>query len=375
MSRPRIAVVCPYPVDRAPSQRLKYEQYFDDWRAWGWEVEVHSFWDAAAWEVLYRRGALPAKIAAFARGLRRRRRDFDHVASADLVYLHLGAVPLGPPRYERRLKAAGARLVYDIDDLVHLPHASRANPFVRLLRGGAGILERMEIADHVVTCTPALRDLALRHNPRVTDISSTIDTDAYRPRPHRPRTRGVVVGWSGSHSTSPYLHLLDDVLRELVRSDDVRVRVIGDADFAVPGLPPDRLTALPWRRQSEVADLSEIDIGVYPLPDEPWVLGKSGLKALQYMALEIPTVAQRIGTNPTIIRDGGNGLLAGEPGEWLQALRRLVRDPELRRTLGHAGRRTVEERYSLRATAPVYRSVLRDVAGASAPPETAPDGA
>lgn len=359
MSARRLVVLCPYPEGRAPSQRLKYEQYFDDWRAAGWEVDVRPFWDEAAWSRLYAPGGLAPKAAGVMRGLRRRRADLAAALAADLVYVHLWAVPLGPPWIERRIHRAGVPLVYDVDDLVHLPHASRANPFMRLLRGGDKVFELMALADEVVVCTERLADIARRHSPRVTNISSTIDTDAYRPRPHRERTDGVVLGWSGSHSTSPYLHLLDDVLGELQRTEGVRVRVIGDASFRVPGV---EVEASEWHLEREVDDLLEIDVGLYPLPDEEWVLGKSGLKALQYMALEIPPVVQAVGANLEIVRDGENGLVARTPEEWIGALRRLVRDPELRRRLGRAARATVVERYSVAANRARYREVLERAA-------------
>jgi glycosyltransferase involved in cell wall biosynthesis len=364
-ARPRrMLVLCPYPQDRAPSQRLKFEQYYDDWRAHGWTVDVRPFWDAAGWNVLYRPGHRVDKAAALARGLVRRRRDLDDALRADLVYLHHEAAPVGPPWIERRIARAGVPIVYDVDDLVHLPHGSRANPFMRLVRGrgpGPGkVPELIGLARQVIVCTPYLAEYARGFQPRVTNISSTIDTDAYRPRPASDRTDGIVIGWSGSHSTSPYLHLLDDVLRDLQRELGVRVLVIGDGGFATEGL---RLEARPWRLDCEVADLRELDVGVYPLPHEEWVLGKSGLKALQYMALAIPPVVEHVGVNPEIVRDGENGFLARGAEEWRAKLRLLIRDPALRDRLGRAARRTVEEHYSVRANAPRYRQVLEDALG------------
>jgi glycosyltransferase involved in cell wall biosynthesis len=355
-----MVVLCPYPQDRAPSQRLKFEQYYADWRAHGWTVDVRPFWDETAWSILYRPGHRIAKAAALARGLARRRRDLDDALRADLVYLHLEAAPVGPPWLERRLARAGVPIVYDIDDLVHLPHGSRANPFMRVLRSPAKVPELIGLAREVIVCTPYLADYARGFDASVTNISSTIDTDAYVPRPARPTSSEVVIGWSGSHSTSPYLRLLDGVLRELQRELGVRVLVIGDAQFSAPGLS---LEARPWRLASEVDDLREIDVGVYPLPHEEWVLGKSGLKALQYMALAIPPVVENVGVNPEIVRNGENGFLARGAEEWAERLRTLVRDPELRARLGREARRTVEERYSVRANAPRYRAVLEAAAG------------
>jgi len=353
-------VLCPYPIGRAPSQRLKFEQYYADWRAHGWTVDVRPFWDEAAWGILYRPGHAVGKAAALARGLARRRRDLEDALRADLVYLHLEAAPVGPPWIERRLARAGVPIVFDIDDLVHLPHGSAANPFMRAVRGRSKVPELIGLARQVIVCTPYLAEYAQGFNRAVTNISSTIDTDAYVPPGTRPTTEGVVVGWSGSHSTSPYLHLLDGVLRELQRELGIRVLVIGDGGFATEGLA---LEARPWRGEREVADLAEIDIGVYPLPHEEWVLGKSGLKALQYMALALPPVVENIGVNPEIVRDGENGFLASGTEQWADRIRALVRDPALRERLGRAARLTVEERYSVRANAPRYRAVLEAAAG------------
>ncbi len=52
------------------------------------------------------------------------------------------------------------------------------------------------------------------------------------------------------------------------------------------------------------------DVGVYLLPQMTgWVLGKSGLKAIQYMAFGLPTVATDVGTTPRIIQQHENGWL------------------------------------------------------------------
>jgi glycosyltransferase involved in cell wall biosynthesis len=110
-----------------------------------------------------------------------------------------------------------------------------------------------------------------------------------------------------------------------------------------------------------VSDLRVIDIGIMPLPDEPWSRGKCGLKALQYMALGIPTVCSPVGVNSDIISDSRNGFLARTEDEWVEKLTQLLRSAELRERLGAAGRRTVEESYSAQAQAPRVYDILRSV--------------
>jgi glycosyltransferase involved in cell wall biosynthesis len=367
----RVLVICPHPERRAPGQRLKFEQYYPSWRSAGLEVDVRPFWSERTWEILYRPGHRLRKAAGLLDGYRRRLRDLRDAKRADLVYLFLHAAPVGPPVIERLIDRAGVPIVYDIDDLVYLPHSSSQNRFMRFFRSQSKIFELMRRSRHVIVCTEYLGEVARRENPNVTNISSTIDTDAYAPRPHRATTDGVVLGWTGSHSTSPYLHILDDVLRELHETEGARVKVIGDGGFSIPGLG---VEALPWRLETEVADLSTIDIGMYPLPDEEWVLGKSGLKALQYMALGIPTVAQRVGANLAIIEHGVNGLLAGSAEEWLSCVRTLIQDPDLRKRLGDAGRQTVLQRYSVRVNAPRYLAIL-EAAALKTSAESSPDRA
>lgn len=108
-------------------------------------------------------------------------------------------------------------------------------------------------------------------------------------------------------------------------------------------------------------DLGEIDIGVMPLPDDEWARGKCGLKALQYMALEIPTVMSPVGVNTAIARDDA-ARLAGSPDEWRSVLGELIADPQLRADLGRRGRERVEREYSARVAAPLWADAFRSLA-------------
>ena len=83
-----------------------------------------------------------------------------------------------------------------------------------------------------------------------------------------------------------------------------------------------------------------------PLPDNPWERGKCGLKALQSMALEVPTVVSPVGVNTEIVESGVNGIVARTTEEWVAALTSLIESIELRRRLGKAGRQTVVKSYS-----------------------------
>jgi glycosyltransferase involved in cell wall biosynthesis len=116
-----------------------------------------------------------------------------------------------------------------------------------------------------------------------------------------------------------------------------------------------------WSEATETSIIRTFDIGVMPLRDEPYAWGKSGLKLIQYMGCAVPAVGSAIGANRRIIRDGVNGFLASCGEEFVHKIEALIGENDLRMRLGQAGRRTVEDRYSLQATAPRFCELLTEI--------------
>jgi glycosyltransferase involved in cell wall biosynthesis len=245
--------------------------------------------------------------------------------------------------------------------MVFLGHVSEANKRFKLLKGTKKMIYLMKKADHVITCTPSLDEFVGKFNPNTTDISSTINTDVYLPKSDYNLSEPLIIGWSGSHSTSVYLKLLEPVFEKLLLLQlNFKVLVIGDKNFSFSNSSIS-VEAKEWVLENEVSELSKFDIGVYPLPDEPWVYGKSGLKALQYMALGIPTIATAIGANYRIIEHEVNGFLIKDNNveEWTNTIIRLKNDINLRTTVGKNAHEKVLKEFSVKANAEKYLTVLK----------------
>lgn len=364
MTPRRILVLCPYPVGVAAGQRLKFEQYYGDWRARKWEVVVSPFMDRALWDVAFKPGHVVAKAAGVFKGYLRRLRDLARLRGYDLVYVFMYVTPVGTSLFERLVRALARKLVYDVEDNVmeHVGTVVRdhPNPLLRFLRASAKYRYLVREADHVVTSSPALNDRckAVNGDGACTYISSSVDADRFKPAYRYSNDDIVTIGWTGTFSSRPYLDLLRGTLRKLAAERRFRLRVIGNFDYELPGV---ELEVVRWTAEREIEDLHAIDIGLYPLPVDDWVSGKSGLKAIQYMMMAIPCVATNVGTTPLIIRDGQNGLLVRSEEDWLDALKRLLEDPDLRRRLGEAARRDAVAKYSTQAVAAQYHEVLSSV--------------
>jgi glycosyltransferase involved in cell wall biosynthesis len=355
----KILFLLPYPLKRAPSQHLKFEQYFPHIRDNGHEITVDSFISEAFWKILYKEGNFSKKISFTLIAYLNRFFILFKLRKYDVIYCHLWITPYGFPFFEFLTRKISKKIIFDIDDLIFLGHSSSANKRFKILKGNLKPIYLMKKSDHVITCTPHLDNFVRQFNLNSTDISSTINTDLYKPINNYSNNKTLVIGWSGSHSTSKYIHIIKDVLIKLSKKYQIKIHVIGDTKFKLEEL--DNIVVIPWSEESEVSELQKFDIGIYPLPNEEWVLGKSGLKALQYMALGIPTVATAIGANFRVIEDGISGKLVNTHAEWEVALTQYIIDAELRKSHGIEARKRVEELYSVKANKEKYLKVLKDL--------------
>lgn len=259
------------------------------------------------------------------------------------------------------LRRRARRLVFDFDDAVWLRDSYSRRGF-----NDAKLLHRfratVEASDLVVAGNEFLADEARRYAPRdrVVVIPTCLDTAGYPLAEHAPR-KALQLVWIGSSSTLRGLERFAPTLTEIGRAcPGTRLKLICDRFITVPRLP---VEACPWDAATEAAELAAADAGIGWVPDDPWSRGKCGLKILQYQAAGLPVVANPVGVQSDLVRDGETGYLAATPAEWVAAVARLAADTGLRRALGLAGRRQAEERYSLAAGARAWVAVLDRLAG------------
>jgi glycosyltransferase involved in cell wall biosynthesis len=191
---------------------------------------------------------------------------------------------------------------------------------------------------------------------RIEYLPSAVDTDRYSIR--EKIGNQFRIGWIGSPITAPYVGLIRDALIELTMRFGARLVLVGSGgQDPLPGVPKE---ILPWSEDSEVADIQSFDVGIMPLPDGPFEQGKCGYKLVQYMACGLPVIASPVGVNSRIVEQGKTGFLASSTEEWLQALVMLSQNTDMRSDLGKAGRKKVEQEYSLQITAPRLFEILSE---------------
>ena len=332
-----------YPVSGA-SSRYRVFQYIPHLEALGIRCTVQSFMD----EPMYRLGLTPgrslAKFLALVRAIFRRLSVLRRWREFDALYLQRELFPVGPPLIERWLKRRGASILFDYDDALFIKKPSRFNPVATFFRSPGKTRDMFRLADCTVAGNDWLRDAAISEGGRAVTIEVAEDTS--RIPMHAPHADGqpLTIGWLGSPSTVKYLHSIEKPLQRIAaRHPDVRWEIMGGSEFGMDGVP---WQLHDWSLDAELEALARYDIGLMPLPDETWALGKSGGKARTYMAAGVVPVVAAIGYNLELVDHGRTGFLCASEAEWETALELLIGNAGLRQRVAEAGRAVIEKRFS-----------------------------
>lgn len=260
----------------------------------------------------------------------------------------------------RALKRINSNIVFDFDDAIFAIESDERNLInrLRVSRNRQCLPFMLSISKIAILENEYNRRFAQQYIKDIRIITGPIDTERYQPKNKNVsggRSENITIGWIGSASTTMYLDSLKSVFKALFKKYKCTLKLIGAANFDIPDI---NIVHIKWDLNTEVRQLCSFDIGIMPLPDDEWTRGKGGYKLLQYLAMGIPAVSTPVGINNEIIQDGVNGFLVNSEKEWIEKLSVLIENDDIRERFGSSGRRLVEERYSVKASAPRLLEVL-----------------
>lgn len=361
----RLLVLAPKPAGLSPGQRFRLEQWAPVLKErHGIEFDFVPFESPRLTELLYRHGHLPQKAFWVAWDFLRRAKAVLRARRYDGVIVYREVSLIGPALYERVLAGLGLPIFYDFDDAIWSPghQISPANGIFSRLHfwGKTGTICRLSAA--VLAGNEYLAGYARERNSNVFVLPTSIDLASYPVVPEPPIDDGFIVCWTGSTTTLVNFEHARGTLERLAARRRLIVKVICNE-------PPKRPIAgaenvfVKWQEKGEAEEIGACHAGIMPLPDDEYLRGKCGLKALQYMATGRPVVISPVGMNRELIRSGENGFLAGSEDEFVEALEKLAESAGLRARLGAAARRTVEEGYSAEVVARRCAEAIRSTLG------------
>ncbi len=178
----------------------------------------------------------------------------------------------------------------------------------------------------------------------------------------------VVLGWMGGaplslHNLKVMLPALQKLVEDKVNIKFLLIGSLGSKEvvdtMSIPGLNIEFVDRLDWGKEGEIQKgNSRFDIGVCPLVDNESNRGRCSLKILDYMAAGIPVIASPIGENMYFIDDGVTGYLPASTEEWVEKIKILVNDVELRKKMGKASLNKLVKQYSYQGNIDKYIDFL-----------------
>jgi glycosyltransferase involved in cell wall biosynthesis len=351
----KILFLTRYDYDAA-SSRYRSIQYIPYLNSLGFECEYSPFFGYGY--IAQRFSAKESIFHKVVSGSWRRFLSAKNARKYDVVVVESEIFPYFPSVVEALLVPGSIRYAVDYDDAIFYQYKNHPKKIVRMFCGSK-IDRVMQRANCVIAGSEYLREVASLNNERVFQLPTVIDLRKYPELPPQSSPdKPFTIGWIGSQSTTVYLRSIERTLDLFCRSHFAQVTVIGGEK------EPINIGALNWVRwadDTEIAHLSDIDVGIMPLPDNPWTRGKCAFKLIQYMGCWKPVIASPVGENKRVVEHGENGFLADSSEEWIQHLDYLYKNRQYAKDMGIRGRKKVEKEFCLDVSVPRFAAILRSV--------------
>lgn len=336
----------------AASSRLRSYQYFPFLKAKGISVTVSPFFDEDYLIKLYS-GKRIAK-RKFLKFYLNRFLTLFSVYKYDRIIIEKELFPYFFSWFEKILAVLNFNYIVDYDDAIFHNYDLSKSKLIRFLFGNK-INNVMKYSSCVVAGNSYLAKRAKDSGAdKIVLLPTVINVDLYKAKNNYANAK-IVIGWIGSPSTFKYVKNSQSVFSKVLQNQNVELHIIGATEDLGLG---DKVKYLNWSEDSEVDLISQFDIGIMPLENTPWELGKCSYKLIQYMGCGIPVVASEVGMNIEVVDEEVNGFLVKKEQEWLDRLNQLIEDSALRESLGKKGRIKVESEYSVQKKYSVLLSVL-----------------
>ena len=358
--------LCSYPVESAAT-RYRLIQFIEPLAKEGISLTVSPFLDSQAFDLLYSNQSLFGRLFGFGKPFLNRLAETLNARKYDLLLVQREAMIFGPAFFEWIFQKAGRiPMILDLDDATYISYISptygKVGSFFKFFGKTDRLIKR---ADAVICGNRFIAEYVERKGTRTIIVPTVVDTDKFRPAEKTNET--PVIGWIGTHSTFPFLKSIFPVLQKLASEYEFKLKIVGSGkdELRIDGVDVENL---PWRLDREVTDFQSLDIGLYPMelgakiPDE-WIAGKSGFKAIQYMATGIPYVMSPIGVCAEIGLPGETHFLAASLSDWEKNLAVLLNSLTIREKMGANGREHALENYTIDIQNKKIVHLLQAVAG------------
>lgn len=360
----RVLGLCSYPIESAAT-RFRLAQFIKPLDDRGLNLTLSPFLNGKQFGGFYDDSGFLRKAVDLLPPLFRRFTEVFDADKYDLILVQREALFFGPAIFEWLFQKIGKLpMVLDLDDATYIRYVSpsygRLGSAFKFFGKTDKLIER---ADLVICGNRFIAEYVESKGTRSVIIPTVVDNDQFRPA---EKSNAIpVIGWIGTPWTFPSLERLFPVLERLAEKHKFLVKIVGAGrlDIKLKGVETENLE---WRLDRELVDFQSLDIGLYPIEvsksgSTEWLIGKSGFKAVQYMAVGVPFVMSPVGVCAEIGESEKTHFNAETPEDWYNFLAKFLDDPVLRIEMGAAGREHSLKEFSLDTQADKFANALKSV--------------
>ncbi|MBB1429367.1 glycosyltransferase family 4 protein [Pseudoalteromonas sp. SG43-4] len=332
-------------TSKGASSRLRTQQYIPYLASQGVNVTVSSLFDDKYLDNLYNKKT-QSKLHLAKLFLSRFFVLFS-VYKFDVIWIEKEIFPYIPAIVERLFKLFKIKYVVDYDDAIFHNYDLSGNKLIRLFLSKK-IDNVMRFSGVVVVGNDYLAQRAARANAnKIVKIPTVVEPERYDVLVSKLNDNNLSIGWIGTPATQKYIVEIKDCLIKVCKGHNASLTLIGAHPSIKSLFTGINISILPWTEESESLNISNFNIGIMPIPDEPFEKGKCGYKLIQYIACSKPVVASNVGVNAEIVEKCDAGYVVNTLDEWEVALSTLLSDSTLRAKHGSRGKASVNKYYSV----------------------------
>lgn len=278
-------------------------------------------------------------------------------------------------------KSLNKKVLFDIDDLVIDTKYTDLIPYVQALSGiekkvyNDGVIrmkKTLMLCEGAITTTEALSKELKNYVSEVFINRNVASEEMFKLSEYalknkkKKKINETIIGYfSGSITHNEDIIMIIPVFIKILQEfKNVKLLLMGQLDI------PNELKKfssqiikkpfVDWKRLPEL--ISKVDINIAPIQETIFNEAKSENKWLEAALVKVPTVASNFGAFKKIIKNGETGLLCSNNEDWYNALKKLIINRNLQKTIAGKALEVVKKKYNTLETSSILSDHINSIA-------------
>ena len=198
--------------------------------------------------------------------------------------------------------------------------------------------------------------------PTTDSFASSLNLEFYQKNREDEFQNAIRLVWVGTSSNIQNVYSIIPQLEDAAKSikdigKQLILHFVCNISLKINKLKYLQISSEIWNRKVAERAILLSHIGLMPIPNNKFSLGKGGFKLIQYMSTGIPVIASNIGFNKEIV-DSCCGFLVEE--QWTDSIVKLSLDFDLWKSMGEMALKKYNEKFNYKHNANIWKKIIEE---------------